>query len=158
MVTLNVLFGTESGNSEKLASSIELTAKEITKKAGDAAKFTVVRKNLKDVKVDDLAAMKNIVVVISTWGEGDPPGTCEKFCKDLFAASSPALKGTNYAVLALGDVAYEDFCGCGKRVDEALAKLGAKAIVPRTDFDLEFALHFEKWAVELFTKLTPALV
>lgn len=157
MTTLNVLYGTESGNSEKLASSIELTAKEITKKAGDAAKFDVVRKNLKDVKVDDLASMDNIVVVISTWGEGDPPGTCEKFCKDLFAASSPSLSGKNYAVLAMGDVAYEDFCGCGKRVDEALARLGATAIIPRKDMDLEYALHFENWAVEFFTKMTPAL-
>ena len=156
--TLTVLFGTESGNSEKLASSIELTAKEITKQAGDKAKFEVVRKNLKDVKVADLAAMENIVVVISTWGEGDPPGSAEKFCKELFAASSPSLAGKNYSVLAMGDVAYADFCGCGKRVDEALSKLGAKAILPRKDMDLDFATGFENWAVELFTKLTPVLV
>ncbi|MCE2929059.1 MAG: flavodoxin domain-containing protein [Candidatus Caenarcaniphilales bacterium] len=158
MPTLNVLFGTESGNSEKLASSIELTAKEITKIAGDKAKFDVVRKNLKDVKVDDLASMENIIVVISTWGEGDPPGSCEKFCKDLFKASSPSLAGKNYAVLAMGDKSYADFCGCGRRVDEALAKLGASSILARKDFDLDFAAHYENWAVELFTNLTPKLV
>lgn len=155
--TLNVLFGTESGNSEKLASSIELTAKEITKRAGDKAKFDVIRKNLKDVKVDDLASMDNFVIVISTWGEGDPPGSCEKFCLDLYKASSPDLSGKNYAVLAMGDTAYEDFCGCGRRVDEAIAKLGASAIIPRKDMDLDYAASFEKWAVEFFTKLTPKL-
>jgi sulfite reductase (NADPH) flavoprotein alpha-component len=158
MTTLHVLFGTESGNSEKLASSIELTAKEITKQAGDKAKFEVVRKNLKDVKVDDLAGMDNFVIVISTWGEGDPPGSCEKFCLDLYKASSPSLSGKNYAVLAMGDVAYADFCGCGRRVDEAIAKLGAKSIMPRQDMDLDYASSFEKWAVELFAKLTPVLV
>ncbi len=154
MATLNVLFGTESGNSEKLASSIELTAKEIAKHT----KFDVVRKNLKDMKVADLASMENIVVIISTWGEGDPPPSCEKFCKELFSASEPSLSGKNYAVLAMGDRSYEIYCGCGKQVDESLKKLGAKEIMPRHDMDLDYSSHFEKWAVELFTKLTPQLV
>ena len=158
MTTLHVLFGTESGNSEKLASSIELTAKEITKKAGDKAKFSVLRKNLKDVKLDDLTSMDNFVIVISTWGEGEPPASCAKFCNDLFSESSLDLKGKNYAVLAMGDTAYADFCACGKNVDKALSKLGASAIIPRKDMDLEYASHFEKWEVELFTKLTPILV
>ncbi len=157
MATLNVLFGTESGNSEKLATSIELTAKEVVKQAGDALKFDVVRKNLKDVKVEDLAAMEYAVVVISTWGEGDPPGSAEKFCKSLYTASSPDLSKMKYAVLAMGDKAYQDFCGCGRRVDESLAKLGAKAVVPRQDMDLDFASGFEKWEVEFFTKMAPLL-
>lgn len=154
MATLNVLFGTESGNSEKLATSVELTAKEIAKEA----KFDVVKKNLKDVKVEDLASMENIIVVISTWGEGDPPGSCEKFCNDLFAASSPSLAGKKHAVVAMGDRSYEIFCGCGKQVDESLVKLGSKEIMPRIDMDLDYSAHFEKWMIELFTKLTPQLV
>lgn len=158
MPTLNVLFGTESGNSEKLAMSIENTAKELTKLAGDKAKFDVVRKNLKDLKVADLEKMDNIVVVISTWGEGDPPGSSEKFCNELYKASSPNLSGKNYAVLAMGDRSYADFCGCGRRVDESLARLGANSIMTRKDMDLDYASHFENWEVELFTKLSPVLV
>ena len=157
MATLNVLFGTESGNSEKLAQSVELTAKEVLKKAGDALKFDVVKKNLKDVKVDDLADMEHAMIVISTWGEGDPPGSAEKFCLDLYKASSPDLSKLNYAVLAMGDTGYEDFCGCGRRVDESIAKLGGKQIMDRKDMDLDYSAHFEKWSVEFFTKMAPLL-
>lgn len=151
--TLNVLFGTESGNSEKLANSIDLTAKEIAKHL----KFEVVKRNLKDTKVADLASMENFVIVISTWGEGDPPGSCEKFCKELYAAQNPNLSSANYAVLAMGDKSYEDFCGCGKRVDESLSRLGATKIIPRKDMDLDYAAHFENWAVEFFTAIAPIL-
>lgn len=157
MATLNVLFGTESGNSEKLAQSIELTAKEITTKGGDAWKYDVVRKNLKDIKVADLGGMEHAVIVISTWGEGDPPASAEKFCKELFGASSPDLSKLNYTVLAMGDTGYQDFCGCGRRVDEAIAKLGGKQIMNRKDMDLDYAAKFEKWSVEFFTKMAPLL-
>lgn len=151
--TLNVLFGSESGNSEKLALSLEHTGKEIAKEL----KFEVVRKNLKDLKVADLASMEYAVVVISTWGEGDPPGTCEKFCKELYSASSPDLSKLNYAVLAMGDKSYADFCGCGRKVDESIKKLGGKQLMARRDMDLDFDAKFEDWEVEFFTKIAPSL-
>ncbi len=157
MATLNVLYGTESGNSEKLATSIELTAKELVKQAGDALKFDVIRKSLKDVKVADLATMEHVVIVISTWGEGDPPGPADKFCKELYSASSPNLANTKYAVLAMGDRGYQDFCGCGRRVDESIKKLGATQLLERKDMDLDYSAHFEKWEVEFFTKVAPML-
>ncbi len=150
---LNVLFGSESGNSEKLATSIELTAKEIAKHL----KFEVVKRNLKDVTVADLSGMENIVIVISTWGEGDPPGSCEKFCKELYTAKSPDLSNSRYTVLAMGDKSYQDFCGCGRQVDESLARLGAKAMISRKDMDLDYASHFENWEVDFFTILAPSL-
>jgi sulfite reductase alpha subunit-like flavoprotein len=151
--TLNVLFGTESGNSEKLANSIELTAKEIAKQVN----FQVIKRNLKDVQLADLGSMENFVIVISTWGEGDPPGSCEKFCKDLYAAKTPDLSASRYAVLSMGDRSYQDFCGCGRRVDESISRLGGQAIIPRKDMDLDYASHFENWEVELFSKLAPSL-
>ena len=150
---LNVLFGTESGNSEKLATSIELTAKEIAKEM----KFEVVKKNLKDVKVADLAAMEYALVVISTWGEGDPPGGAINFCNELYKASSPKLSNFNYTVLAMGDKSYQDFCGCGRRVDESIAKLGGKQIMPRKDFDLDYDAGFENWEIEMFSTIAPLL-
>lgn len=157
MATLNVLFGTESGNSEKLAQSIERTAKEVVKQAGDALKFDVVIKNLKDVKVADLTTMEHAVVVISTWGEGDPPGTCIKFCNELFADNSTDLSKLNYTVFAMGDKSYQIFCGCGKQVDESFARLGAKAFMPRHDSDLDYDAGFEPWEVKLFQAITPML-
>jgi sulfite reductase (NADPH) flavoprotein alpha-component len=157
MPTLNVLFGTESGNSEKLAQSIERTAKEIVKQAGEALKFDVAIKNLKDVKVADLTSMEHAVVVISTWGEGDPPGTCKKFCEELFADKSTDLSKLNYTVFAMGDKSYQIFCGCGKQVDESFSRLGAKAFMARHDSDLDYDAGFEPWEVKMFTKLAPML-
>lgn len=147
--TLNVLYGTESGNSEKLAKSLEFTAKEIAK----TLKFEVLCKNIKDLKVSDLASMSYAVIVISTWGEGDPPATCEKFCKELYAASSPDLSSLQYALLAMGDKSYQDFCACGRRVDESISRLGAKSIMPRQDMDLDFDTKFEAWEIDFFAKL-----
>jgi len=157
MKTLNVLFGSESGNSEKLADSIERTAKEFLKQAGDACKFNVVKKNLKDLKVADLKEMQYAVVAISTWGEGDPPGTCVKFCNELFADNATDLSNLNFAVFAMGDTAYQIFCGCGKQVDESLARLGATRIMDRYDCDLEFDKKFEPWEVNFFKTVAPML-
>lgn len=151
--TLNVLFGTESGNSEKLATSIELTAKEIAKEL----KFEVVKKNLKDLQVNDLGSMEYAVIVISTWGEGDPPGSAVKFCNDLYKASQPDLSKLNYTVLAMGDKSYADFCGCGRRVDESIKKLGGKEFMARKDMDLDYDAGFENWEVDFFTKVSPVL-
>ena len=157
MKTLNVLFGSESGNTEKLANSLERTAQEILKQGGEELKFNVVKKNLANVKVADLTDMEYAVVAISTWGEGDPPGTCVKFCNELFADKSTDLSKLNYAVFAMGDTAYEIFCGCGKQVDESLARLGGKAIMPRFDCDLAFDSKFEPWEVDFFKAVTPLL-
>ncbi len=157
MKTLNVLFGSESGNSEKLADSIERTAQEIVKQAGDALKLNVVKKNLKDLKVADLTEMEYAVVAISTWGEGDPPGTCVKFCNELFKDSSTDLSKLNYAVFAMGDTAYKDFCLCGKQVDESFARLGGTKFMDRYDCDLEFDSKFAPWEVDLFKTVTPLL-
>ena len=157
MKTLNVLFGSESGNSAKLADSLERTANEIKKQAGDAIGFNVVKKNLKDVQVADLKEMEYAVVTISTWGEGDPPGTCVKFCNELFADNSTDLSNLNFAVFAMGDTAYQIFCGCGKQVDESLDRLGGKRIMDRFDCDLEFDKKFEPWEIDFFKAVTPLL-
>jgi sulfite reductase alpha subunit-like flavoprotein len=157
MATLNVLFGTESGNSEKLAQSIERTAKEVLKQAGDALKFDIAIKNLKDIKVADLSSMEHAVVIISTWGEGDPPGTCIKFCNELFADKATDLSKLNYTVFAMGDKSYVDFCGCGKQVDESFARLGGKSFMPRHDSDLDYDAGFEPWEINFFKTITPLL-
>lgn len=157
MKTLNVLFGSESGNTEKLAQSIERTAKEVVKQGGDAIKFDVAIKNLKDLKVADLKDMEYAVVAISTWGEGDPPGTCVKFCNELFADKATDLSKLNFSVFAMGDTAYAEFCACGKQVDESLERLGGKRIIDRFDSDLEFDSKFEPWEINFFKAITPML-
>ena len=107
--------------------------------------MAVTFQSLANTKVSDLANMKFMILVTSTWGDGEPPGGAVEFCETLYEAKEPNLSGMLYSVVALGDTSYEDFCGCGRRVDEALTRLGAKSFAPRKELDTDFEETFEPW-------------
>src|SRR6185295_17659736 len=68
---------------------------------------------------------------------------------------APRLEGTEFAVLALGDTAYVEFCAIGKALDERLAALGAKRVADRVDCDLDFAEPAAKWIGDTLKTLAP---
>jgi sulfite reductase (NADPH) flavoprotein alpha-component len=68
---LTVLYGSESGNSETLASQTAKEAKQLGFKA------EVV--NMADTTPEKVADSENLLVLVSTWGEGDPPETATGF-------------------------------------------------------------------------------
>lgn len=135
-VKLTVLYGTESGNSEKLA---DLTAKEAKKRG-----FKVTVKNMADITPADLEKVENLLVVVSTWGEGDPPETAAPFYKALMA-ETVSLSNLRYSVCALGDTSYTKFCQTGKDVDARLEALGATRIFPRRDCDVDYEDPHAEW-------------
>lgn len=148
---LTVLYGTESGNSENLAMQ---TAK-VAKDRGFRSKAV----NMADFKVKQLSDTENLLVIVSTWGEGDPPETAVDFYEALMADGAPKLEKTRFSVLGLGDTSYEHFCKMGKDVDARLAALGAQRIYDRVDCDVDFDEAFAKWhigALEALEKLTQA--
>ena len=112
---LMVLYGTESGNSEALA---DRAVKEAKKRG-----FQANMKNMSDIRPADLAKAANLLVIVSTWGDGEPPETAISFYKE-FMTSDIALAGVRFSVCGLGDTAYEKFCQIGKDVDARLEKLG----------------------------------
>lgn len=142
---ITILFGTETGNSEGLA-------RGLSERAIEKGYETEVL-NLGELKVDELQEMGFMVIVTSTWGEGDPPGAAEDFCLNLYDAQKPDLSHCYYSVVALGDTSYEDFCGCGRRVDESLAKLKATKFMDRKELDVEFEDDYKAWEDEFFAKL-----
>ncbi|RYD24647.1 MAG: sulfite reductase [NADPH] flavoprotein alpha-component, partial [Verrucomicrobiaceae bacterium] len=146
---LTVLYGTESGNSEKLA---DLSAKK-AKQAG----FRAVVKNMADIAPADLAKMTNLLVIVSTWGEGDPPETAVAFHKALMS-ESPPLSGLRYSVCALGDTSYVNFCQTGKDVDARLESLGAERIFPRQDCDLDYEDLHAAWLDSALKAFGPTAV
>ena len=91
---LTVVYGTESGNCEELA---DRTVKAAKKKGVKA-----VMKNLADLSPSDFAKFENFAVIISTWGDGEPPEAAEGFYNS-FINESPDLKGNRFTVCALGD-------------------------------------------------------
>lgn len=146
-VPLTIIYASESGNSEGLA----LAAKKAAAKQGfDARVF-----DMGDSDVSLLAKAKNVLLYAATWGEGDPPQRAIDFYETLMGDDAPKLDGVNFAVMALGDSAYVNFCETGKRIDARLEELGAKRIADRIDLDLDFAKHAPAWTAKALETLRP---
>ena len=145
---LTILYGSETGNAETLA----LKARKAAQKAGLDA--TVL--DMADASPAALTGVKNLMVIVATWGEGDPPQRAASFYKALMADGAPRLEGVRFAVLALGDTAYSNFCATGRLIDERLAALGANRIADRVDLDLDFARKAAAWTDATLALLAPA--
>lgn len=134
---LTVLYGTESGNSEKLAGVIA--------KSAEKHDFKVTIASMGDAKPAALAKAENLLVVVSTWGEGDPPDAAVSYYETFMGDTMPKLAGIKYSVCGLGDTSYEHFCKMGKDFDARLASLGAERVHPRADCDVDYQATFEAW-------------
>ncbi len=141
---LTVLYGTESGNCEELADRTVKTAKK------KGVKATMV--NLAEITPADLSKYENAAIIISTWGDGEPPEAVEAF-HSAFMSTTLDLKGTRFTVCALGDTSYEKFCEMGKIYDERFEKFGAERMGARVDCDVDFEESYTTWADQLFGEL-----
>ena len=135
--TLTILYGSRTGNGEGLAKKAKKLAEELH--------ISATLKSMADYKVRDLQSEKNLLIIVSTHGEGVPPFAARELHEFIYSKRAPKLDGINYAVLALGDSSYFQFCKTGKDFDEQLEKLGAKRIVPRIACDVDFEAAAGKW-------------
>jgi sulfite reductase (NADPH) flavoprotein alpha-component len=134
---LTILFGTESGNSEALAAR----ARKAAAKLGFAVKVV----DMADTTPAQMAEVPNLLLIASTWGEGDPPQRAVDFYEALLADDAPRFDKTRFAVLALGDRAYAQYCEIGRRIDDRLAALGGTRLVERIECDLDFETPASAW-------------
>ncbi|MBT8035980.1 MAG: assimilatory sulfite reductase (NADPH) flavoprotein subunit [Verrucomicrobiae bacterium] len=141
---LTVLYGTESGNSEQLADQLFKSAKQ------KGFKSSLI--NMSESTPADLKDVGTLLVVVSTWGEGDPPEAAEDFYQQLMAGGV-SLEGVEFSVCALGDTSYDQFCQTGKEVDAQLEKLGAVRVADRVDCDVDFDDSFAAWKQDVWSKL-----
>ena len=144
---LTILFASESGNAERLAHD---TAK-LARKNGFKPKIV----DFADLDPADLAKSGRLVVIASTWGEGEPPGRAAHGYAALLGGGAPRLDGVSFAVLALGDTAYAEFCAVGKALDARLAELGATRVAERVDCDLDFEAPASAWIKGTLETLAP---
>jgi sulfite reductase (NADPH) flavoprotein alpha-component len=146
--SLLIAYGSQSGNAESLA-------KRLAREASGRG-FAARAAGLDSLQPADLIKDKNVLLITSTWGEGDMPDNAISFWDSLNQnGSSPRLDSVQYSVLALGDMNYGDtFCLAGKKLDSRLAELGAKRIVDRVDCDVEFDDLAKKWSSAAFTILS----
>ena len=145
---LTILYASESGNAESLA----MKARKLAQKQG----FNVRILDMGDAEVGQLSGSDHVIVYASTWGEGDPPQRSVAFYKALMGETAPRLDGVRFAVLALGDTAYVNFCSTGKAIDERLAALGATRAAERVDIDLDFAKKAAAWTDATLARIAPA--
>ena len=144
---LTILYATESGNAEALAGA----ARKAAQRLGFAAK----PRDMADTTPAEIAKAGPLLVIASTWGEGDPPQRAEAFYAGLLGADAPSFAGVRFAVLALGDRAYANFCETGRRIDARLAELGAERVAPLAECDLDYAAPARAWTETVLATLAP---
>ena len=143
--SLAILFGSQSGNSEELAAKLAKQA------ANYGLEGTVY--DMDGFDFGSLSGMKRVLIVCSTWGEGEMPDNAEDLWQISTKAPAGSLSGVHYSVCALGDTSYEFFCESGKEWDEQFEKLGATRLVDRVDCDVDYDAPAAAWALEALAAL-----
>ncbi len=151
LVPLTILFGSQTGTAEGLA-------KRVAKEAGKRH-FAATVVDLAQIDLAKLAAEKNVLLLTSTYGDGEPPDNAKTFHAALGAAAAAGdaarpLAGLRFSVCALGDTNYTQFCKCGADFDTWLDKLGATRAAPRTDCDLDYEEKFSAWLTAALSALS----
>ncbi|TMV49161.1 assimilatory sulfite reductase (NADPH) flavoprotein subunit [Paenibacillus mesophilus] len=134
---VTVLFGSQTGNGHGLAKK---TAKKLEEQG-----FQVTISSMGDFKPNNLKKVQNLLILVSTHGEGEPPDNALAFHEFLHSKRAPQLESLRFSVLALGDTSYEFFCQTGKDFDKRLEELGAKRIAPRVDCDVDYDGPAAEW-------------
>jgi sulfite reductase (NADPH) flavoprotein alpha-component len=134
---LLIMYGSQSGNAESLAEGFaeRLRSDEYAVEVLDMEAYEKV----------DLRREAMVLIITSTWGEGDPPDNAEAFWNHFSSDAQMPLKKTRFSVLALGDTSYADFCEMGIRFDARFEELGAERIASRIDCDVDYEDMAEEW-------------
>ncbi|HEX5182393.1 MAG TPA: assimilatory sulfite reductase (NADPH) flavoprotein subunit [Allosphingosinicella sp.] len=143
--TLTILYGTETGNARDLGKALAAAAAE----RGLAPRLF----DMADYKTRQLKDEEDLLVIVSTYGEGDPPQPAIGFFEYLEGRRAPPLPNLRYSVLALGDSTYEKYCEAGKRIDRRLQELGAARLHDRVDCDLDYEELAAGWSGILVDRL-----
>ncbi|XAZ30153.1 flavodoxin domain-containing protein [Paenarthrobacter ureafaciens] len=148
--TLSVLYGSQTGNAEFLASKIVDKA--------NAQGYAAELMSLDMLTPEDAARKDRLLIVTATHDNGHMPDNAQPFWDQLQSAGADLFEDVPFAVLAIGDSMYEDFCKAGIDLDTRLGELGGKRILDRLDCDVDYDLTSGKWIkgmLETFKTVVP---
>jgi sulfite reductase (NADPH) flavoprotein alpha-component len=151
--TWTVAYASQTGSAEQIA----LRTAQTLHAAGLAVRLC----SLDELDAAALAQVEHLLLVVSTYGEGDPPDNAARFSRQLLqpATGLPAdqtqrhrlqhLKNLRYGVLALGDRGYARFCGFGRTLDAWLQDSGARPLFERIEVDQLDPTALQAWHEQL---------
>lgn len=145
LTPLSILFGSQTGGAENLA-------KRIAKEAGQRG-FAPTVHDMASYPTAQLASEERLLIITSTYGDGEPPDNAKAFWSYLSSDSAPKLAQTRFTVCAIGDSNYPKFCGFGKELDLRLESLGAQRVYARVDCDVDLEEPFAKWLNESLAQI-----
>lgn len=142
---VTILFGSQTGNGQMIA-------EDSSRRLQDQG-YNVTVSSMDDFKTKNMKKVENLLVIVSTHGEGDPPDNAISFHEFLNGRKAPKLEDARFSVLALGDTSYEYFCQTGKDFDQRLEDLGGTRLYPRVDCDVDFDDDAEEWIQGVLSSL-----
>ncbi|MEZ0604351.1 molybdopterin-dependent oxidoreductase [Paraburkholderia sp. IW21] len=142
---VTLLWASQTGNTESLTERYATRLME--------SRFEIRTSCMADYQVPALAKAQYVLLMTSTFGDGDPPDNAQSFWSKLSSEAAPRLEGVRYAVLSLGDRNYDQFCGHGRRLDERLAAQGALRLMDRVDCDSEYQESADAWLERIIVRI-----
>ncbi len=143
---VTILYGSQTGNARGLAKKAAKTLE------GNGLQVSV--SPMSDFKPNNLKKLQNLLIIVSTHGEGDPPDNALSLHEFLHGRRAPKLDELHFSVLSLGDSSYEFFCQTGKEFDARLEELGGTRLYPRFDCDLDYDEPAAEWLAGILGSLS----
>jgi len=136
-VPVTILWGSQTGNAEGCAKRVA--------KAMAGGNFQTEVVDLAEYDIQKLSQEKNVLLLTSTYGDGEAPDNAAEFVETLLSDGAPSMAGVKFSVLGLGDTEYPDFCETAKLIDKRFGELGGERIHDRVDCDVEYDEPFDAW-------------
>lgn len=146
---LTILYGSQTGNAKGVASAIKAQA--------EARGLPVTLTSMADYKPKQLKKETHLLVVVSTYGEGEPPESAVDLFEQLKKGKVGKLDGLKFAVLGLGDSSYEFFCQTGKDFDSLLTKAGADRVHELASLDVDYQDAAKAWGEQALNAIAATL-
>ncbi len=140
-----LLWASQTGNVESL---VERYAMQLMESG-----FEIRTACMADYPLANLAKAQYVLLMTSTFGDGDAPDNGAAFWSALAAESAPRLAALRFSVLSLGDRNYEAFCGHGRKLDARLEALGATRLMERVDCDSEYQGTADAWLDRIVVRI-----
>lgn len=135
---LTIVYGSQTGNAKRIAEQLA--------GRGEAAGLPLRLLRADAYPQRELAQERQLLLVISTQGDGEPPDDARGLFEFIIGKRAPKLPALQFAVLGLGDSSYPQFCTIGRQLDERLAELGGSRLVAFGEADVEVEAVAAPWA------------